>query len=96
MAAEAEGNADLLWKYGLAEPVFASRGRRAHVDASADLDNLAAEVVALVGLIDGMNRIRFAGEPEVLAEWENVSDVRATPVRSKDEGGEGGEVRPAA
>ena len=61
-------------------------------------------MVALVGLIDGMNRIRFAGEPEVLAEWENVRDVRATPVRtSPDEGGEGevppvsgGEVRPAA
>ena len=31
VGAEAEGNADLLWKYGLAEPVFASRGRRAHV-----------------------------------------------------------------
>ena len=109
---EAETNADLLRKYGLAEPVVASLkstldqfdaavergsvGRRTHVGASSDLDNVAAEVVALVGLIDGMNRIRFAGEPEVLAEWENVSDVRATPVRSKDEGGEGGEVRPAA
>jgi hypothetical protein len=112
VAAEAEGNADLLRKYGLAEPVFASLkatleqfdaavergslGRRAHVGASADLDNVAAEVVALVGLIDGMNRIRFAGEPELVAEWVNASDVRATPVKASPQEGVGGEVRPAA
>ena len=61
-------------------------------------------MVDLVGLIDGMNRIRFAGEPELVAEWVNASDVRATPVRSPvEEEGEGevppvsgGEVRPAA
>jgi hypothetical protein len=48
-------------------------------------------VVALVGLIDGMNRIRFAGEPELVGEWVNVSDVRATPVRSTaEDGGESG------
>ena len=95
---EAESNKDLLLKYGLSEPVCDSlkaaleqldaaiergnRGRRAHVGASADLDGIASEVVGLVGLIDGMNQVRFVGQVELLAEWKNASDVRATPVKS--------------
>lgn len=109
-------------KYGLADTVFdgltqalgqfdaaveeRTQGRRTHVGASAELNALAAEVVQVVKLMDGLNRFRFAKDPESLAAWESASNVVATPrSASEPEPGldtpagpapVGGEVRPAA
>jgi hypothetical protein len=122
MAAEAQTQKELLVKYGLADTVFdgltqsldqfdtaveeGTQGRRAHVGASAELGALANEIVQVVKVMDGLNRFRFAKDPESLAAWESASNVVATPRAapvSKPEPGTpegpvpaGGEVRPAA
>ena len=120
--AEAQTRKELLVKYGLADTVFdgftqaldqfdaaveeGTQGRRTHIGASAELNALAAEVVQVVNLMDGLNRFRFAKDPEALAAWESASNVVATPrPASEPESGPetpqgpapaGGEVRPAA
>jgi hypothetical protein len=95
MAVEAESRRELLVRHGLVETVLQSlaqsldeldraveqaiAGRRAHVGASACLDNVADEVVLIVKVMDGFNRVRFANEPGLLAEWASLSSVVATP-----------------
>ena len=121
LVAEAQNRKELLVKYGLADTVFdgltqaldqfdaaveeGTQGRRTHIGASAELNALAAEVVQVVKLMDGLNRFRFAKDPESLAAWESASSVVATPrpAEPKVEPGTpegpapaGGEVRPAA
>jgi hypothetical protein len=118
---EAEANRELLVRYGLVESVLTelrqsldqfdaamvsgSEARATHVKASAELRRLADEVVQGVRVLDGFNRVRFRGTPEVLAAWRSISSTME-PSRGKTEpaggpgsGGapqEGGEVRPAA
>ena len=103
--AEAESRKEALVQHGLVDTVLESlaqalvefdqamkqgiAGRRAHVGASADLDLVADEVVLIVKVMNGLNRSRFARQPELLAAWASVSHVIATP-RST------GDVRPAA
>jgi hypothetical protein len=79
-------------------------GRRRHVAATAELMILAAEIVDVVRVMDGFERLRFAQDPERLAAWTSASSltaapvVRDTPSDGQPEGGasaEGG-VRPAA
>jgi hypothetical protein len=95
MAAEAENRREVLVQYGLADTVLESlaraledfdraaqrgrQGRLAHVGASAELDVIADEVVAIVKGMNGVNLVRFAHQPELLASWESVSHVAATP-----------------
>jgi hypothetical protein len=75
----------------------AAEGRLAHVGASAELDTVADDVVQLVRAMDGMNRYRFANEPEALAAWVSASSVLATPHPvAPPAPEEGGEIRPAA
>lgn len=110
MAAEAQGQKEVLVKHGLVESVLdslvqsldqfdaaverASAGRQAHVAASAELRAVANEIVQIVRVMDGLNRYRFLGDAALLAAWESASNVVAAP-RSEVPAAEG-EVRPAA
>lgn len=115
MIAEAQLEKELLVKYGLADTVLdglvesldqfdraiteSTDALRAHVSARAELDVLGDQVVDIVGVMDALNRFRFADDPAVLAEWETVSNV-ITPVPPADEPEvpptSGGEIQPAA
>jgi hypothetical protein len=95
MAAEAQTRNELLMKHGLSEEVLTAlentleefqtvvkqgaAGRMAHVGASAELVTVAEEVVHVVKVMNGLIRLRFAKEPELLAAWESASNVVATP-----------------
>jgi hypothetical protein len=117
VAAEAESRKEMLVKHGLSEGVLqdliqlldefdlvveqGTQGRAAHVGASAELDNVAGEVVQIVDVMDGLNRVRFRKDGERLGAWASVSSVFATPQPAPaepEDGGTttGGEVRPAA
>lgn len=111
MVAEAQAQKELLVKHGLAESVLDSitqaldqfdeamvqgtEGRRAHVGASAEMANVADEIVEVVKLIDRFNRYRFANDANMLAGWESASNV-VTPTHPAATPAPGGEVRPAA
>jgi len=118
MAAEAESRKDLLIRHGLSEDVLSglktsldqfetaveqgSAGRLARVGATAELVTVADEVVQVVKVLNGLVRVKFANQPNVLAAWESASNVFATPKpEDQPESGTttpptGGEVRPAA
>jgi hypothetical protein len=117
LAAEAESRKELLVKNGLSDTVLTglaqaldefdaavdqgAEGRAAHVGASAELDTLANEIVQVVNVMGGTNRVHFIGNRDLLASWESVSNVLATPRpdAKPTTGGTpsaGGEVRPAA
>lgn len=82
--------------------------RRAHTGASADLAGIGVEIVGVVTAMDGLNRVRLAGDAELLPAWERASTVFATPTVKEEETvpepaaepsdtpPAGGEVRPAA
>ena len=118
---EAEAHRELLVRYGLVESVLTelrqsldqfdaamvsgAEARAAHVRASAELRRLADEVVQGVRVLDGFNRVRFRGTPEVLAAWLSISNTtepshgKTEPEAGLRSGGapqDGGEVRPAA
>jgi hypothetical protein len=117
IAAEAESRKELLVKHGLSEDVLSglkvaidqfesaveqgAAGRLAHVGASAQLVTIADEVVQVVKVMNGLNRVRFAGDSELLAAWESATNVVATarpePKVPPSPGPSGpGEIRPAA
>jgi hypothetical protein len=91
VAAEAEGRKELLVKHGLVDRVLVSltqsldqfdqavgqgaEGRRLHVAANVELDVTAGDGVQIVRVIDGLNRVRFAGDPDLLAAWKSASNV---------------------
>jgi hypothetical protein len=95
MAAEAEGRKDLLIKHGMSEEVLSSlqvslqefetaveqgsAGRLAHVGATAELVRIAEEGVQVVKVMNGLVRVRFANQGELLAAWESASSVVADP-----------------
>ncbi|HXE56971.1 MAG TPA: hypothetical protein VNK43_03145 [Gemmatimonadales bacterium] len=107
---EAEEHREVLVKYGMPPAFLEelstlldryqtaidekNAGLAAHVGASADLHSVAAEVRALVKLLDAVNRRRFRNEPEKLAQWRSAKDVvrraRETPAPPADQGPEGG------
>ena len=106
-------------KHGLAETVLESltrtlddfdraiergnEGRRQHVGASAELDTVGDELVQIVRMMDGLNRVRFASDSESVAAWESASNTLG-PARSSgikppgptEPPTSGGEVKPAA
>jgi hypothetical protein len=116
ITAEAESRKELLVKYGLSEDVLSelnqlldefdevveqgAQGRAAHVGASIELDNVANEVVQVVAIMTGLNRVRFATNQELLSAWESTSSVVATPRPTEKPGAppqpSNGEVTPAA
>src|SRR5918997_1343939 len=74
MLAEAQGNKELLVKYGLAETLLegmvknvkqfdqtieqSTEARRGHIGASAELDAIGEQIVHLINVMDGLNRDR--------------------------------------
>jgi hypothetical protein len=113
MATEALTRKDVLMKHGLAEFVLddlehtldkfdtavelGDAGRRQHIGATQELKRVADDVVAAVAVLNGLNRIRLAGDHEGLDQWEAASTVLQNPRR--DEGPTppaGTEVKPAA
>jgi hypothetical protein len=61
---------------------------------------VADEVVRLVKALGGLNRYRFANDPDLLAQWESASSVvagrRAPAETPAGEVPGAGDVRPAA
>jgi hypothetical protein len=117
MAAEAESRKELLMKHGLSEDVLnglkttldhfelaleqSAAGRLAQVGATAELVTVADEVVQIVKVMNGLVRIRFSNQGELLAAWESAANVFATPrAEEKPVVGHppvsGGDIRPAA
>jgi hypothetical protein len=117
MQVEAQGRREELVKHGLVEPLLDDLGRlldefdavvergqearRVHVGATAQLEVVADEVVRLVKALGGLNRYRFANDPDLLAQWESASSVvagrRGAVVEKPVDGAPGpGDVRPAA
>lgn len=118
--ASLEANRDVLRAYGLIDSVVedfnakveaydrivaqAAQARQQHVGASADLDRVADEIVQVVQVMDGFQRMRYARDPERLAAWVSASNVTAAPQpaeQAKDGGQPDGgppvsDVRPAA
>ncbi len=84
-------------------------GKQRHILARSELRALSDEVMQLVGVLDGVNRYRFAREPQLLAAWDwakhvvggsQVEGPQTPPdVPSGPEvptGPDAGEVQPAA
>jgi hypothetical protein len=66
----------------LSETIHA--GRRDHVGARAELQAVSEEIGEVVRLLDGLNRARFDGQPELLAAWESARNVEG-PFRAPRE-----------
>lgn len=123
MAEEARAHLEVLVRHGLAASVldeFVQRleefdaavalgnaGRALHRGATAELDLVAAGIVRVVRVMDGRNRHRFQGDPQLLEQWITASTVlgrRRASEGSSNEGPapapspspEAGDVRPAA
>jgi hypothetical protein len=114
---EALARRDLLIEHGMATTLLddlsaaltrydaavdeAQAGRRMHVGAVAELSAVAAELIDLVRLFDGLNRYRFRDNAELLAAWASAKNV-AGPSRGSPEAGttngtaDGANVKPAA
>jgi hypothetical protein len=114
MIEQAEQQKELLSKYGLVEEALqnarqsidqldkvverGAEGRRVHIGASAGLGTAANEVVRLVMILDGFNRFRFGGDPNLLAGWIASTNIVGPPGsggqsdgRSGDHDGQGGQ-----
>jgi hypothetical protein len=91
MVDEADQQKELLVKHGLVEDVLqaarksldefdglverASEGRRVHIGAAANLFAVAGQLVEIVRMLDGLNRYRFASQPDLLAAWTAASNI---------------------
>jgi hypothetical protein len=98
--AEALNQKELLVKHGLAETLLddlvknlelfdkamgqSTDARRAHVTASAELDEIGDEIVHLVKVLDTLNHSRFHGTVELRVAWESASNVFG-PVHPSEE-----------
>jgi hypothetical protein len=98
--AEAENRKELLTKYGLSDSILVGlrtaldefdaaveqgvQGRARHVGASAELLTAADEILAVVRVMNGPNRFRFAQNRELYSAWQNMSSVIAAPKREPD------------
>jgi hypothetical protein len=95
MVEAAQSHQDVLVRHGMDDAVVkdliqalaefdaiseqCTAARTAHVGASARLRALGQEVVELVRVIDGLNRIRFKDDDSLLAQWISLSTLRAAP-----------------
>jgi hypothetical protein len=101
IAAEAETWKDLLLRHGLSEEVLSELnaaldefqaaerqgdlGRLAHVGAGAELVVIARQVLQVVRVMNGVVRLRFKHQTELLAAWESASNVIAAPHSHEEE-----------
>ena len=85
MAEAARGQRELLARHGLQDAVMddlivkvaayedavqhGAEGRRQHIGTTAQLRAVADEMVRVVQVMDGFQRLRFAKDPERLAAW---------------------------
>ncbi len=99
ITATAQANHELLLKHGLAQSVLDDlvtmvdrfeqavlqgvEARRQHIEATADLKILGNKITQVVKVMDGIQRLRFARDPERLAAWESASSVLAEPSSSE-------------
>jgi hypothetical protein len=58
-----------------ASTLEASASRLDHVGATAELPQKTEECMRLIGVLDGLNRKRFADNPDLLAEWISAQHV---------------------
>ncbi len=91
---------ELLLKHGLGETLLDDlrkavdeldasveetvESKQRHILARSELRTLSDEVMQLVGILDGINRYRFAREPQLLAAWDRAKHVVGTPVVEAD------------
>ncbi len=112
---------ELLLKHGLGETLLDDlrqavdeldasveetvESKQRHILARSELRTMSDEVMQLVGVLDGINRYRFAREPQLLAAWDRAKHVvggrRSRPrgrrrCRAAPTGPVSGEVKPAA
>jgi hypothetical protein len=103
----AQANKEVLVRYGMDDSVVNDlvlalaefdaaneqciAGRGAHVGATARLQVVGQEIVELVRVIDGLNRVRFRNDEALLAEWVSMSTRRA-----ESKGGPAEETGPVA
>src|SRR5690606_12973145 len=101
MLAEAVARKDTLMKHGLSVTVLdgltaaleefdtaAQRGvdgRRAHTGATQDMAAAADQVVLIVRVMDGLNRVRFSNDSQLLPAWERASAVYSDPNPATDD-----------
>lgn len=77
-------------------------GLLGHVMASAALKLVSDELMQIVAIMDGINRYRFEGQPELMAAWESARHVVTGPRTAEEQAEEEaaspgpGEVKPAA
>jgi len=118
IATEAQRHRDLLVRYGMVESVLEGllqaleqfdvaidqelEGRRMHVGARAELDQLGDEAVGIVRILDALNRLRFEHDAEALAAWLSASNVIApsrgipSPAASASDRLDEAKIKPAA
>lgn len=100
MVAEARRHQELLIRYGLVEGILDSleqlledfyraveqgaEGRRSHINAGVKLDSVAHEIVQIIKVIDGVNRVRFADQADLLAAWKAARNVEGPRRRVVD------------
>lgn len=72
--------------------------RRSHVGASLALNGIGHELLQIVAVLDSMNRLRFEGDAEMLAERRQASSVKSTsrpaPEAAPEAAPAGTEARP--
>jgi hypothetical protein len=107
----AEQQKELLSKYGLVEEVLqhartsideldalverSAEGRRVHMGASASLPLVADEVVRLVRILEGFNRVRFGNDSNLIAGWIAAANIIGPPrLGGEAEGRRSGAVMP--
>ena len=95
MVEAAEQQKELLVKHGLVEEVLenahqsldeydqlverGAEGRRVHIGASASLEVVTDGAIQNVKILDGLNRYRFATQPDLLAAWTAASNIIGPP-----------------
>ena len=51
------------------------QSKQRHILARSELRTLSDEVMQVVGILDGINRYRFAREPQLRAAWDRAKHV---------------------
>lgn len=54
--------------------------RRNHIGARVDLEDITAELVEQINVLDGVTRYRFGKDPEVMAEWKAARQILGQPL----------------
>jgi hypothetical protein len=67
----------------------ARAARLDHIGARADLEEVTAELLEAVKVLDGINRWRFGKDPELLVEWNAARHVPGAGSRVSPRGPEG-------